>query len=126
MLRPRDVARLLIRVCGRLIVLEALISLPPAAQGFSLFLRALEHSNSTNASTEALIVLAAQYFALPFIYFIVGLGVIWWERRGIDSAAATKGSTDASYAPTLPEIEAILIAVLGVYFLCDGFTDLIR
>jgi hypothetical protein len=125
MLRRRDVARLLVKFCGLLIVLEALISLPPAAQGFSLYLRALGHSNSTNASTEALIVLAAQYFALPFIYFIVGLGVIWWARRGI-GAAATEGSADANDAPMLPEIEAILIAVLGVYFLCDGFTDLIR
>jgi hypothetical protein len=57
---------------------------------------------------------------------VLGLGVIWWARRGIDGAVATEGSADANDAPKLAEIEAILIAVLGVYFLCDGFTDLIR
>ena len=126
MLHRRDVARLLVKFCGLLIVLNALTSLPTSVEGFSLYLRALRNSASTSANTEALIVLAVQYFAQPFIYLILGFGVIWWARRGIDGGAATEGSTDANDAPKLAEIEAILIGVLGVYFLCDGFTDLMR
>jgi hypothetical protein len=127
MLRRRDVVRLLVKFCGLLIVLDALVSLPGAVQGFSLYLRAaLEQANRPNVSAEGLIALAAVYFALPLIYFMVGLGIIWWARRGIERAAATANSGDANDVPELPEIEAILIAVLGVYFLCDGLTDVIR
>jgi hypothetical protein len=126
MLRRRDVARLLVKFCGLLVVLDALISLPAAAETFLLYLHALKDVKSINASAEAVIALAAHYFAQPFIYLVVGLAVIWWARPGTDGLAATEGSPDANDAPKLPEIEAILIAVLGVYFLCDGVTDLIR
>jgi hypothetical protein len=71
-------------------------------------------------------VLAVAYFAQVLIYFMVGLGIIWWARRGVDGSASTEGSPDANDSPKLPEIEAILIAVLGIYFLCDGFIDVIR
>jgi hypothetical protein len=125
MLRGRDVARLLVKFCGLLVVLQALIRLPEAAQGFSFYLRALKRLGGT--STETLMVLAVDYFAQLFIYFIVGIGMIWWARRGVDgSIPTTEESADANNSPKLPEIEAILIAVLGIYFLCDGFTDLIR
>lgn len=104
-------------------VLDAMVSLPPAANAFSLYLQALGKSI---LKTETLIPMVVNYFSLPFIYLVVGFGVIAWARPGVERAARAAGAGDADEAPQLPEIEAILIAVLGVYFLCDGFTDLVR
>ena len=123
MLHRRDVVRLLVKFCGLLIVLDAVISLPVEGYNFSLYLSVLVKGS---VKAEALIFLAVEYFSLPFIYLIVGFGIIWWARRGIAGAMRAGDSGSPDDAPQLPEIEAILIAVLGVYYLCDGFTDLVR
>ena len=125
MLDRRDVARLLVKFCGLLIALSAVTSLTAAVDFFALALRTLENYG-TGAGVPALATLALLRFGPSFAYLGVGLGIIWWAKRGIDRAAAARDPADSSGAPQLAEIESILIGVLGVYFLCDGIAGLLR
>ncbi len=124
MLRPRDIARVLIRFFGLLILLQAVISLPAAIEAFSVAQSEFYKPISGNTNTEALIALTVRIFAEPCVYFVVGVGVIWSARRVVEGAAAKRSPGDDA-SLELAVIEAILIAVLGVYFLCDGFVDLV-
>ncbi len=100
--------------------------MPRAVEGFSAVLNELNKPISGNTNTEALIAFAVRLFAEPFVYFVTGLGIIWWAKRGIDRAIAARKSADGNDASLeLPAIEAILVAVLGLYFLCDGIIDLV-
>lgn len=119
MLDRRAVARLLVKLGGLLIALYGLISLFEAANLFVVQLRLL---NAAREGLSAFILLTAFVFASPLVYLIGGLGVMWWAQSGTARAPAADDPPDASGGPRLADIEATLIAILGIYFLCEGLS----
>jgi hypothetical protein len=124
MLHWRTIARLLVKVAGVLMVSIALIGLPTAIRIFQLNLAFVQNQDAPIA-TDTAILLGAMRIGPSIIFAAIGVGLIWWGNRVQIISAQTAEPADSHQATDLHALEAILIAVLGVYFLADGLFGII-
>jgi hypothetical protein len=123
MLHWHAVARLLVKIAGVIMVVNALVGLPAAMYGFIIHLSLLEREGGS-LSAGALFLLVAARLGSSIISAVVGVGLFLWRRRVL------VGNERDEHAPIEAEglhaLEAILIAVLGIYFFADGLIEIIR
>ena len=128
MLTRRDLMRLLVRIFGLIILVSAVVGLPLSIYTFVAHLSALDGAHAVYTWRDVAFI-GASYFG-PFVaYTAVGLCFLWWCGRIIDRAslAPEQGANEALIQSTdLRNVEISLVAVLGLYFLADGFAELCR
>jgi hypothetical protein len=127
-LTRRDLTRLLVRIFGLIILVSAVVGLPLSIYGFVVQLRALDGARAIYSWQDIAFIGAGDFG--PFVaYTAVGLCFLWWSGRIIDRAslAPEQGANEAFVQSTdLRNVEISLVAVLGLYFLADGFAELCR
>jgi hypothetical protein len=127
-LTRRDLTRVLVKVFGLLILVSAVAGLPWIINAFAVTLSVWNTAGATQ-TWQDVAVIAVRYLG-PFVgYAALGLCLLWWSSRIIDRAglAPEPGENDAPVASSdLRNVEISLVAVLGLYFVADGFADLCR
>jgi hypothetical protein len=126
MFTRRDVTRLFIKVFGLLILLRVAIDLPTTV--YQYIIQTNNWDTARVAYTwPAAVMLAASYLGPIAAYVAVGLSCMWWSGRIVDQADRAPREADLPAASTdLKNIEISLVAVIGLYFLADGFAELCR
>jgi hypothetical protein len=113
----RELIELFLKVAGVVFIAVALARLPGDIEAFASHLDFLQMQGSFGDADAVRI--AASATLTPFgIFVTAGLGTIWASR---DIVAAAGG--DRIQFRTF---ETILVAIVGVYFMVDGLSDLIR
>jgi hypothetical protein len=117
-LTRRDLTRLFVKFFGLIILLSAVI---PQLISIIAFIVLVIDTRSLQPQSWRL---AAAFFGASAIKAAVGLCIIWWSGRIVDMAGLAPEKDEIVEAPDLRNIEIILIAVLGLYFIADGFAEL--
>lgn len=129
MLDRRDVARLLLKAAGLLIALHALIALPISAtllvsqlEGFGGF----SQRTGASESMPAVAYLSFSHAGYLVVYIAVGLCLFFGSGRIADRLPIAAGKGTHTGAADFSALEAMLYAVMGVYFLTLGVVDILR
>jgi hypothetical protein len=122
----RDLTRLLIRVFGLLLLLSTAANLPSTIYGFELQMKMWAAARVVS-DLPSLLVAVTYQFGPAAIYAALGLIFMWWSGRIVDRASQVPQNDRLPVASTdLKNIEVSLVAVIGLYFLADGFAELCR
>jgi hypothetical protein len=122
----RDLTRLLIRVFGLLLLLSTAANLPSTIYGFELQMKMWAAARVVS-DLPSLLVAVTYQFGPAAIYAALGLSFMWWSGRIVDRASQVPQDDRLPLASTdLKNIEVSLVAVIGLYFLADGFAELCR
>jgi len=122
----RDLTRLFIKVFGLLILLSTAISLPSTIYGFELQMKAWVAARVVY-DLPSLVMAVTDQFGPIAIYAALGLSFMWWSGRIVDRAGQAPQDDGLPVASAdLKNIEVSLVAVIGLYFLADGFAELCR
>jgi hypothetical protein len=122
----RDLTRLFIRVFGLLLLLSTAASLPSTIYGFELQMKMWAAARVVS-DLPSLFVAVTYQFGPAAIYAALGLIFMWWSGRIVDRASQVPQNDRLPVASTdLKNIEVSLVAVIGLYFLADGFAELCR
>lgn len=121
----RDLTRLFVRVFGLFILVSAVVWLPLSTERFIVELSALEAGYFVY-TWQTVALRGASHFG-PFVtYAAVGLCCLWWSGRIVDRVSIAPDQGEVVESTDLRNIEISLVAVLGLYFLADGFAELCR
>jgi hypothetical protein len=125
-LTRRDLTRLLVGVFGLLILASAVVGLPLNIYSFTYNMIALNGPRSVHSWQEVALI-GVSHFGPFLAYTVLGLCLLWWSGRIVDrvSPAPEPAESEAMLESSdLRNIEIGLIAVVGLYFVADGFADL--
>lgn len=125
MLTRRDVTRLFVKAFGLLILLSAAITLPATIYGFDVTYNWVWAKAPDRSSSFAMLVV--NHFGPIAVYTAFGLGLMWWSGRIVDATNLAADDGDLTAASSdLKNMEVSLVTVIGLYFLVDGFAELLR
>jgi hypothetical protein len=119
----RDLMRLFVRLFGLMILVGVVLELQ---LGISIFVQvARSPAGDVFHSLQAdVFSRVAGYIGSLVPYAIAGICFLFWSGRVVDSASLAPGESVES--ADLRDVEIILVAVLGLYLLADGFAELCR
>ncbi|MGJ4927466.1 hypothetical protein ACQR1I_19635 [Bradyrhizobium sp. HKCCYLS2038] len=126
MFTRRDVTRLVVKALGLLVLLSTAVTLPGTISIFDQVYSYWMTANTPDRSS-ALAMSVAVYFGPIAVYTAFGCGLIWWSRRLVE--ATHQGAEDGSLPAAsneLKDMETSLVTVIGLYFLVDGFSELLQ
>lgn len=112
----REIARLLVKIAGVAMLAVALAQLPDGIKAFGAHINFLLIDGFED--WEALGIAASSSLLPSAILLLAGVGALW--TSGYFMTAVT---SDRIY---FRRLEAMLIALIGVFFVADGLGDLIR
>jgi hypothetical protein len=122
----RDVARLLIRTFGLLILSSTAVSLPSTIFGFEWQMQGWVAAKVVY-DLPSFVMAVTSWFGPIAIYAALGVSFVWWSGRILDRAGqAPQDDGLPAASADLKNIELSLIAVIGLYFLADGLAELCR
>ena len=114
-MRHSDLARLLVRITGLVIIVSTIAQLP------FLLVRALP-----GVARELSTALLMATLGMAALSIFVGLMVFWGAGRLVDHFVSPRdGASPASTTINLQPIEELAIAILGIYIATDGVGEII-
>ena len=125
-LTHRDLARLIARIFGLLVLLGVAVNLPSTIHLLVYQINFWETARAANFWPTAVLV-GASILGPDAAYAAVGLICLWWSGRLVDRASQGSKDGDLPVASSeLRTIELSLVAMIGLYFLAGGFAELCR
>jgi hypothetical protein len=108
----RDIARLLVKIAGLIVIVSAVIDLPV------LLARSLPIQEPMIARDVIAMALVP-----PAIAVLVGIVLFWGAGRIVDRLLVVPATSGPGGGPDLRAVEEIAIAALGLYFVATGIAD---
>lgn len=125
-MHQQEIARMLVKILGLVVVAYALIGLP---QDIVLTIGMLGFGRGTGVPSLATAIRMPQFWGMSFapfvIYVVIGLSLFWWSGRIVDHIVI-RTQPNATDSTDYRTFEEIAIAVLGAYFLAEGLADMAR
>jgi flagellar biosynthesis protein FlhB len=122
-LTRRDLTRLFVKFFGLIIILIAIVPLLNNIVGFIFVLRSLDASNAIY-TWQTVALMAASLFIPLAVQVVIGLCFIRWSGRIADKVSPAPEKDEIVEAADLRNIEVTLVAMLGLYFIAEGFAEL--
>lgn len=123
----RDLARMLVKIAGLVIVVYAVIGLP---QNIVTVVAMLSFSNHTGLPSIGQAIAMPQFWGMSFtpfaIYLAIGLGLIWWSGKISDRVIVPPDAKNAPGSADYRGLEEAAVAVLGAYLCAEGVADAAR
>lgn len=126
-MHQHDLARMLVKIAGLVIVVFAVIGLP---QNIVTVVAVLSFSNRAGLPSLGQAIAMPQFWGMSFApfaaYLAIGLGLIWWSGTISDRVIVRRDPKDIPGSADYRGLEEAAVAVLGAYLCADGLADAAR